>query len=430
MRRTFLFFPIRLLLGMVLTLLLIGAITPAAHAEGLAGPVGVPPAQTSSAVAIPKYDSVNIRTGPSTNFPVVGTMQLAEACPILGRDTSTGWWLVACSSAPAGWVSYEVVSVVGDTSSVPLYSVGGGAIVAPPEPQAPAQPSTFNGWKASYFANKDLNGVPVLVQDVQNINFDWGYGSPGPSVPVDYFSARYERTVNLAAGSYLLQLRMDDGARVFVDDQLVMDDWRVGAARDLSSVVSLTAGSHRFRVEYFEDNGLASLSFNVTPYGSTPPAPPPIPGPGPAPDLSIPQEQWRAQYFSNTELAGNPIAAQYQPRSFYPLDKNWGEGSPGAGIGVDYWSARFEGSFFFSGGDFEFFVQSDDGTRVYIDNILVIDAWYDGYKQRNNTFRQVGGGYHMMRVDYYERTGTAFVRVWWSFPGSQTPISGPVPPPG
>ena len=109
---------------------------------------------------------------------------------------------------------------------------------------------------------------------------------------------------------------------------------------------------------------------------------------------------------------------------------NWGEGTPAPGIGVDYWSARFEGSFFFSGGDFEFFVQSDDGTRVYIDNILVIDAWYDGYKQRNNTFRQVGSGYHMMRVDYYERTGSAFVRVWWSFPGSQAPISGLVPPPG
>ena len=273
MRRTFLFFPIRLLLGMALTLLLIGAVTPDVRAEGLARPVGAPPAQTSSAVAIPKYDSVNIRSGPSTNFPVVGTMQLAQACPILGRDTSTGWWLVGCTGLPAGWVSYEVVSVVGDTSSVPLYSVGGGAIVAPPEPQAPAQPSTFSGWKVSYFANKDLNGVPVLVQDVQNINFDWGYGSPGPSVPVDYFSARFERTLNLAAGNYLLQLRMDDGARVFVDDLLVMDDSRVGAARDLSSVVSLAAGSHRFRVEYFEDTGLASITFNLTPYGSTPPAP-------------------------------------------------------------------------------------------------------------------------------------------------------------
>ena len=205
-----------------------------------------PMAQAAPAQAVSKYDMVNVRSGPSTNYPVVGTLSYGQSCPITGRDTTTGWWLISCSTGVTGWVSYDVVTVVGDTSTVPLYSVGGSAVVAPPEPQAPAQPSTFNGWRASYYANKDLAGAPVLVQDVPEVNFNWGLGSPGPNVPVDYFSARYERTLTLPFGNYMLTLRMDDGARVFIDDQIVLDDWRTGPYRELSSVRTLS-GSPRFR---------------------------------------------------------------------------------------------------------------------------------------------------------------------------------------
>jgi uncharacterized protein YraI len=215
--------------SLVATLLILAVVVGAAAGVSRAAPL----LQTSGAMAVAAYDQVNIRSGPSTAYAVVGSLVLGQSCPIIGRDTSTGWWLIACANGVTGWVSPDVVTVVGDTSNVPSYTVGGSAIVAPPEPQAPSQPTTFTGWQASYFANADLSGVPVLVQDVPDINFDWGYGSPSPSVPVDNFSARYARTLNLAPGNYLLTLRMDDGARVFIDSQLVMNDWRVGSVREL-----------------------------------------------------------------------------------------------------------------------------------------------------------------------------------------------------
>jgi hypothetical protein len=269
------------------------------------------------------------------------------------------------------------------------------------------------------------------VQDVPEINFNWGLGSPGPNVPVDYFSARYERTLSLPLGNYMLTLRMDDGARVLIDDQVVMDDWRTGPFRELTSVRTL-GGSPRVRVEYFEDTGNAAIFFSITPFGSVPPAPPaPVPPQpvSPAPDLQVPHDQWRAQYYNNTDLAGNVVAAQYVPRSFYPLEQNWGAGSPAAGVGTDYWSARFEGMFYFSPADYDFFAQSDDGVRVYIDNILLINAWFDGYVDQKNSFDRVGEGNHSMRVEYYDRTGNAYVRVWWSYKGNYQPLPGPIPPP-
>ena len=235
-------------------------------------------------------------------------------------------------------------------------------------------------------------------------------------MPNDYFSARYERTLTLPAGYYNLALRMDDGARLLIDNQVVMSDWRTGSLRDMNSVRYFDGGAHQFVVEYFEDTGQAAIQFY---YHSTERRPPPGaraggPQPPPSGGGSIPQNQWLAQYFNNTDLAGSPVFTQYVPRGAYPLDQDWGAGAPAPNVTPDYFSIRYEGSFYFDAGDYQFFARADDGVRVYIDNVLLIDAWYDGYKEPNNIFRSIGAGWHTIRVDYYERVGAAFVRVWWN----------------
>ena len=85
-------------------------------------------------------------------------------------------------------------------------------------------------------------------------------------------------------------------------------------------------------------------------------------------------------------------------------------------------------SFYFAAGDYTFATQVDDGARIYIDNILVVDAWSDGPKERSNRFNGIGVGYHNIRVEYYEQTGNAYVRAWWTLAGSAAPT--PVPTPG
>ena len=242
-----------------------------------------PPAQASGAYGVAQYDAVNVRTGPSTAYPTVGQMSLGQSCPILGRDTYSGWYLLQCSTALTGWVAPELIAIVGNPATIPLYSIGGSA--APPEQQVPPPPATFAGWKASYFANKDLQGSPVLIQDVQAVNFDWGYGSPGPQVPNDYFSARYERTLTLPAGYYNLGLRMDDGARLLIDNQVVMSDWRTGALREMNTVRYFDGAAHQFLVEYFEDTGQAAIQFYYTATSAPAPTPGPVPG-GPQPPPS------------------------------------------------------------------------------------------------------------------------------------------------
>lgn len=403
-------------------LLLAGVLGVGAASSAAAAPL----AQGAQPVAVAKFDNINIRSGPSTYYPVVGTLGYSQSCTVTGRDISTGWWLLQCPIGVSGWVSYDVVTVIGDMSLAPLLSVGGAAIIAPPEIAVPVAPA--NGWRAAYYANRDLAGTPVLLQDAPEINFHWGAGSPGPTTPANAFSARFERTLALTPGSYRLILRMDDGARVFVDDIPVLDDWRTGPERELSVVYPLGSSS-RLRVEYFEDGGDASLYFAVVPLSAPAPPTPAAPWQPQAPDLTVPQNQWRARYFNNTDLAGQPAAAQYEQRGFFPLDKVWGSAAPVAGLGTDYWSAAFEGQFYFTPGDYDFIVQSDDGVRMYIDNLLLINAWFDGRVETSNRFSQVGEGYHTIRVEYFERSGNAYVRCLWELTSGPQPRSGALPPP-
>jgi hypothetical protein len=390
-----------------------------------------PPAQYQPPAALARFSAINIYARPQSEAFIVGTIAYGEGCPVTGRDTYSGWWLVQCSPAVFGWVSHESVTIVGDLAAIPPFTVNGfpSAQLAAATPLPPA----YKAWRATYFANKDLLGTPVLTQDVPEINFDWGFGSPAPVVPGDYFSARYERTLTLPPGNYLLTLRTDDGARLFVDDQLVLDDWRVGALRELTAVRALQS-SVRLRIEYFEEHGPAAVFFAYTPHaGSTLSAAAANSGTSAdtKSDTDLPgaADRWRSEFFNNTNLGGSPAATGEELRGVYPLDRNWESAAPAAGIKPEFWSARFTGHFYFSPGAYEFFAVSDDGVRVYVDNILVLNAWFDGYNARSGRTEGIGAGWHTIRVEYYERTGAGNVRVWWALPARAQPPAAVVPPP-
>ena len=69
---------------------------------------------------------------------------------------------------------------------------------------------------------------------------------PGHGVSSDNFSARWTRMVTFEAGTYRFRATVDDGARLFVDGVLVIDEWRDGAQREVTGVRALAAGLHSF----------------------------------------------------------------------------------------------------------------------------------------------------------------------------------------
>lgn len=83
------------------------------------------------------------------------------------------------------------------------------------------------------------------------LNFNWGWDAPAPGVNRDDFSVRWSGTFPFDGGRYRFITTTDDGMRLYVDDQLIIDAWRPMRGTR-TGYASLSPGNHTVRVEYFE----------------------------------------------------------------------------------------------------------------------------------------------------------------------------------
>nr|WP_290665587.1 6-bladed beta-propeller [Ardenticatena sp.] len=119
-------------------------------------------------------------------------------------------------------------------------------------------------WRGEFFDNDWLTGPPVAVQYTDTLNFDWLDGSPLPGIASDHFSDRWSRYVYFEAGWYTFSLKSDDGIRVWIDEQLVLDSWKKSVAT-FSFDMFVPRGYHRILIEHWENVGDASLVFSWQP---------------------------------------------------------------------------------------------------------------------------------------------------------------------
>ncbi|WP_246010339.1 PA14 domain-containing protein, partial [Bacillus yapensis] len=132
----------------------------------------------------------------------------------------------------------------------------------------PFEGEVENSWVGEYYPNISLSGNPFIVggenstTKFSNLNLDWKSGSPHSSIPSDQFSARFTKKENLEAGLYIFEVNSDDGIRVWVDDELVIDSWVGSNGLPKSGKVSLEGGQHTIKVEYFEGIGDAHIKLN------------------------------------------------------------------------------------------------------------------------------------------------------------------------
>ncbi|GIV85500.1 MAG: hypothetical protein KatS3mg052_2507 [Candidatus Roseilinea sp.] len=117
-------------------------------------------------------------------------------------------------------------------------------------------------YRAEYFANRDLSGSPVLVRcEGWPIRHDWSGGSPGSGVPDDGFSARWTGRARIESGTYTFITRADDGIRVWLDGDLIIDAWQDQPPTEYRNTRFVSAGEHAIRVEYYENGGGALAEF-------------------------------------------------------------------------------------------------------------------------------------------------------------------------
>ncbi len=146
----------------------------------------------------------------------------------------------------------------------PTPEPGPTATPTPATPPPPPSPCVVGSpWQGEYFDSRWPGGRPALTRQDPHINFDWGTGSPDTALPADNFSVRWEKNADFGEGVYEFWVVHDDGARLWVDGQLVLNQWYdqpacqegsgeiIGANRH-SVELAMTAGSHRLALDYYE----------------------------------------------------------------------------------------------------------------------------------------------------------------------------------
>jgi len=126
-------------------------------------------------------------------------------------------------------------------------------------------PGGTRGLKGEYFNNDSLQGEPALVRTDEKVGFRWGEGSYVDNGPVDHFSVRWTGYfVPAAEDDYKFYVSADDGVRLYLNDERVIDDWRQHAETLDTYAAHLEAGKpYKIRLEYFEAVGTATARFGI-----------------------------------------------------------------------------------------------------------------------------------------------------------------------
>jgi hypothetical protein len=119
------------------------------------------------------------------------------------------------------------------------------------------------GVAARYYEGADFQRQRVERTE-PTIDFYYGQGSPDPSVPTNFFSARWTGFIKPpVSGRYVIVTFTNDSVRLWVDGKQVLNRW--GQAANWQQVeLELSDEPHSFRLEYNETFDVAVAMFGWT----------------------------------------------------------------------------------------------------------------------------------------------------------------------
>jgi len=125
-----------------------------------------------------------------------------------------------------------------------------------------------NQWWAEYHNGFNLNGAPTRLQNEPTIDHNWGTNPPGGAcyqghpcwgVWKDNFSVRWTKRQYFKAGRYTFTAGADDGVIMWVDGQVILNEWRDQGYTEFNKTITLTEGNHDLKVEYYEKSSDARI---------------------------------------------------------------------------------------------------------------------------------------------------------------------------
>jgi len=126
------------------------------------------------------------------------------------------------------------------------------------QPVSQNQPATScptGQFQAMYYNNRFLEGEPDFAICESSINHNWDWGGPRNNIDNDNFSVRWSGRFNFFDGNYTFKVRADDGIRVWLNNDLIIDEWKDQPTTEYKQERFVSAGEHEVKVEYYENSG-------------------------------------------------------------------------------------------------------------------------------------------------------------------------------
>ncbi|MDD3145960.1 MAG: DUF2341 domain-containing protein [Candidatus Riflebacteria bacterium] len=113
-----------------------------------------------------------------------------------------------------------------------------------------------NGFYAYYYDNMDFT-APRKPKIDPVVNFNWGTAAPEPTMGIDAFTVKWSAwIIPQFTETYTFYTRTDDGAKLWVNDELLVNKWVNQGPTEWSGTIELKAGErYPLKMEYFENGG-------------------------------------------------------------------------------------------------------------------------------------------------------------------------------
>jgi hypothetical protein len=271
-----------------------------------------------------------------------------------------------------------------------------------------------------------FSGELVETRVVPNIDLSGDFGGVVDNVVFgDYWSSSYEGVIEGPIdGDVTFTMEGDNGFRMYINDVLVLDNWVNNWNTPTSSdPVTMVAGElYDIRVEFFENVGGQFLWMKWSGDGLTEEI---VPTGALFTDNTQGTTGLTAKYYRWTAevenaFKGNLFDGDVFRKSIAPkpgvddFSIDFADIANGD-VGDDFY-ARFEGYIRapFTG-EVDFTMAGDDGTRLWIDETLVMSRWFFG--EHTGSFTMTEGTLHKIKIEFYEGGGGVAMWLDWAYDG-------------
>ncbi len=131
----------------------------------------------------------------------------------------------------------------------------GGAVSLVRGPQGP--------WRGEYYEGKEFEGE-ATIRYARKLEFEWDKAAPFRGMPKDKWSVVYTTCLEVdEEAEYRFRMTSDDGSRLYIDGERIIDNWGAHSPRTRSGKYVLEPGTYELEVEYFESSHGAELKLVV-----------------------------------------------------------------------------------------------------------------------------------------------------------------------